>query len=736
MAGKVVPAILLIVTGVVSMSDVDPAHAAATPAVPTRTEAVTETLHGVRVADPYRWLEKAEDPEVVAWTAQQNAAMRKLLDAVPGRKALEERLWQLHEIGSLGVPVVKGKGKSRHYFYTRRTGKQNQPVLYVRKGDAFADPKNDRVLVDVNRLAADGTKALDWWWPSEDGRRVAYGVSSNGDENSVLHVVDVASGRDLADVIPRTRAASVAWQPDGKGFYYTRYPDPGSVPAGEESYHRHVYLHRLGSDPAADRKIFGAGRDLKDWPSVALSPNGRHLVVEVSQGWTKSEVFLIDTRAIERDAKQPPTPVTVVAGKNALFNVSEVLDDRFYVISNDGAPRYRLYAVDPAQPQQDAWKELIPEGADILQGMSIVGNNIATLYLKDASSRVRLFDRKGSPRGEIALPGLGSVGGLFGQHDGDELFYSYVSYLSPTIIFRHELDRKGGSKLAKGADPAAPATSKVWDKLTSPIDADAFEVKQERARSKDGTEVPMFLVHKKGLVRDGKNPTLLYGYGGFNISLSPGFTAWAAPFLEKGGVYVVANLRGGAEYGEAWHQAGMLGKKQNVFDDFIAVAEYLIAQKITSRDKLAISGRSNGGLLTSAALTQRPDLFRAAISGVPLTDMIRYHKFRIAQLWIPEYGSSEDPEAFKWLYAYSPYHRVKDGTAYPAVLLFTAESDTRVDALHARKMAARLQAASTSGKPVLLRLESRAGHGAGKPLAKVIEQATDELAFLFRELGI
>ncbi|HEY0713930.1 MAG TPA: prolyl oligopeptidase family serine peptidase, partial [Polyangia bacterium] len=382
---------------------------------------------------------------------------------------------------------------------------------------------------------------------------------------------------------------------------------------------------------------------------------------------------------------------------------------------------------------QDAWKELIPEGADILQGMSIVGNNIATLYLKDASSRVRLFDRKGSPRGEIALPGLGSVGGLFGQHDGDELFYSYVSYLSPTVIYRHELDRKGGSKADANA---AAVASVVWDKLASPIDASAFEVRQERAKSKDGTEVPMFIVHKKGLVRDGKNPMLLYGYGGFNLSLTPAFTAWAGPFLEKGGVYVVANLRGGAEYGESWHQAGMLGKKQNVFDDFIAAAEYLIAQKITSRDKLAISGRSNGGLLTAAAVTQRPDLFRAVISGVPLTDMIRYHKFRIAQLWIPEYGSSEDPEAFKWLYAYSPYHRVKDGTAYPAVLLFTAESDTRVDALHARKMAARLQAANKSDKPILLRLESRAGHGAGKPLAKVIEQATDELAFLFRELGV
>ncbi|HEY0711449.1 MAG TPA: hypothetical protein VGF45_02170, partial [Polyangia bacterium] len=313
--------------GALVMSTVDPSSAAnssvTAPAVQTRTETVVDVMHGVRVADPYRWLENADAPEVAAWTAQQNAVMRKVLDAVPGRKAIEERLWQLHEIGSLGVPVVKGKGKNRNYFYTRRTGKQNQPVLYVRKGGALADPSGDRVLVDVNKLAADGTKALDWWQPSEDGRRVAYGVSSNGDENSVLHVVDVATGRDLADVIPRTRAASVAWQPDGKGFFYTRYPDPGSVPAGEDTYHRHVYLHRLGSDPKGDRKIFGEGRDLKDWPSVALSPDGRHLVVEVSQGWTKSELYLIDTRALARDTKQAPTPVTIVAGKNALFRAAD-----------------------------------------------------------------------------------------------------------------------------------------------------------------------------------------------------------------------------------------------------------------------------------------------------------------------------------------------------------------------------------------------------------------------------
>jgi prolyl oligopeptidase len=688
---------------------------AATAAPPaTRVDNVVETLHGVKVADPYRWLEKADASEVKSWTDKQNAYMRGLLDAVPERKWIEQRLWQLHEIGSLGVPTVKGEGRQKRYFYTRRTGKQNQPVLYVRDGLGGSD----RALVDVNQLAADGTRSLDWWYPSEDGRLLAYGVSANGDEESVLRVRDVRTGKDLPLEITRTRACSVAWRPDNKGFYYTRYPLAGTVPPGEEKYHRQVYFHRLGGDPAQDPKIFGEGRDLKDWPSVILSPGGRWLGIEVSQGWAKSEVYLLDTK------QKGGTPVPVITGKEALYGLADVLDDRLYLVANEDAPRYRVFAVDVKRPAREGWKEIIPQGEDTLESIAIVGGKIAALYLKDASSRVRLFDVAGKPLSEVTLPGLGTAGGLSGQHRGSELFYAFASYLTPTQIFRHPLGKDGAGDGA------------IWQQLASPVDAAAFEIRQERFTSKDGTSVPMFLVHKRGLVRDGKNPTLLYGYGGFNISLTPAFASALAPFIEQGGVYAVANLRGGAEYGESWHQAGMLGRKQNVFDDFIAAAEYLVAQKVTSRERLAISGRSNGGLLTAAAVTQRPELFRAVISGVPLTDMIRYHQFRIAKLWIPEYGSSEDSEAFKWLYAYSPYHRVKDKVDYPAVLLFTAESDTRVDAMHARKMAARLQAATSGKRPILLRLETQAGHGAGKPLAKVIAQYTDELSFLFRELGM
>jgi prolyl oligopeptidase len=682
------------------------------PPIPTRTEAVADKVQGVEVRDPYRWLENGDAPDVKAWTDKQNAMMRKALDPVPGRKWIEDRLWKLHEIGSLGVPVAKGKGKEVRYFYTRRTGKQNQAVLYVR--DGLDGP--DRVLVDVNALKADGTMSLDWWAPSEDGKLMAYGVSANGDENSTLKVRNVKSGVDLSDEITRARHCSLAWMPDGSGFYYTRYPAKGSVPEGEDEYHRSVFQHRLGNDPDKETRLFGEGRDLKDWPNLGLSPDGRWLAIEVSQGWAKSELFLIDTRSKKR------APVPMVTGKEALYSLSDVLDDRIYVVANEGAPRYRLFAITPGKPGREHWKEIIPQGEDTLQGVTAVGGKLAALYLKHASSRVRLFSTAGKPLREVELPGLGTVVGLSGRHDHNELFYGFTSYLTPTVVSRQDVATgKGG----------------VWQKLESPIDASAFEVDQVRYQSKDGTTVPMFLIHRKGLVRDGNNPTLLYGYGGFNISLTPGFAAANAPFIEAGGVYAVANLRGGGEYGETWHQAGMLGKKQNVFDDFIAAAEYLIKDKVTSPARLAISGRSNGGLLVGATITQRPDLFRAAVCGVPLLDMVRYHKFRIAKLWIPEYGSSEDPEQFKWLYAYSPYHHIKAGTDYPATLIFTAASDTRVDPLHARKMTAGLQVATTGKKgPILLRLESQAGHGAGKPLGKVIAQYTDELSFLFNQLGV
>jgi prolyl oligopeptidase len=570
------------------------------------------------------------------------------------------------------------------------------------------------VLLDVNQLAADGTQSLDWWYPSEDGALLAYGVSASGDENSILRVRDVATGRDREDTIPHARACSLAWLPAGDGFYYTRYPAPGTVPAGEEHYHRHVYFHRLGTDPASDVKVFGEGLGFSSWPNVDLSPDGRWLAVEVSEGWSKSEIFLLDTQKHE-------APVPVIAGRNAIFNLVEVLDDRLLVVSNENAPHYQLWQVDPRRPERAHWKLVIPEGEDILESVVAASGKLVALYLKDASSRVRIFSSAGKLQRETALPGLGTVSAVHARHDQRDIYLPFTSFLTPTKVLRHDV---------------STGKTSLWQELTAPVDTTQFTVEQVRYPSKDGTLVPMFLVHKKDLVRDGNNPTLLYGYGGFNVNLTPGFAAWVGPFIERGGVYAVPNLRGGGEYGEAWHRAGMLESKQNVFDDFAAAAEYLIREKITSRERLAISGRSNGGLLVAATVTQHPNLFKAAVCGVPLTDMVRYHLLQIARLWIPEYGSSESAEQFPFLYAYSPYHHVKEGAAYPATLVFSAEADTRVDPMHARKFAARLQAATSSKAPILLRIEGKAGHGAGKPMAKIVAQYTDEFSFLFAELGV
>jgi prolyl oligopeptidase len=673
---------------------------------PTRADNVVERLHGVTVADPYRWLEDGDSPEVRQWVEKQNAFTRSVLDKLAGRDKVHDRLSALLEIGLQGTPAP-AKG---HYFYTRREGKQNQPVLYVRDGLKG----EERVLIDPNRLAADGTVALDWWFPSRDGRLLAYGLSKNGDEQSTLYVRDVATGKDRPDVIGRTRACSLSWLPDGSGFYYTRYPaDPKK---GEENYHRHVFFHRLGADPARDEYVFGASRAKEDWLHVALSPDGRWLAVTAEQGWSRSEVYFSDrTRGGGRF--QP-----LVEGVDAHFTVT-ARNDRLYVLTNDGAPRYRLYRVDPLRPPRSAWKVVIAEGPDVLDGIAAIGDTLVAQYMHKAAARLRLFDRDGRSRGEVKLPTLGSLTGLGGEWDGDELFFGFQSFTLPQSVYRLELK----------SDKA-----ELWAQVKADIDFSAYEVEQVTYPSVDRAKTPvtMFLAHKKGLKPDGKTPTLLYGYGGFNISLTPTFSASRFLFLERGGIVAVANLRGGGEYGEAWHRAGMLGNKQNVFDDFIGAAEWLIARRYTDRDHLAIQGGSNGGLLVGAALTQRPDLFRAVVCEVPLLDMVRYHKFLIARLWIPEYGSAEEPDEFRWLYAYSPYHHVKDGTRYPAVLLEAAESDTRVDALHARKMAARLQAATASGadRPVLLRLEPKAGHGAGKPRAKVLDELTDTWSFLFWQL--
>ena len=669
-----------------------------------------ETVQGVKIVDNYRWLEDGNSPDTQKWVAEEMAYTQSVLDPLPGRDAIHRRLTELLSIGSVTQPEIGGK----YYFYTRREGMQNQPVLYVREG---VEGK-DRVLLDPNQLAADGTIALDWYHASENGKYLAYGTSPSGSEMSTLHILETKTGKLLPDTIERTRACSIAWMHDNSGFFYTRYPKKGDVPEGQEMYNRHVFYHDLGTDPDTDTPIFGEGRDPEDWPSVSLDNDGRLLLISVSQGWTKTELFLMDLKA-----GTPPTRITT--GKNFLYSGS-VYNGRLYIVTNEDAPRYRMFMAEAGNYERDDWTEIIPQTEAVLQGAAVWGGKIFAQYEQNASSQLRLFDLEGKVISDIHLPALGTVFGSEGKWNHDEIFYGFVSFTVPPTVYRYDL--KTGS-------------ASVWAKVDAPsIDPAAYEVQQEWYHSKDGTKVPMFVVHKKGLKKDGHNPTLLTGYGGFNISMLPSFSRTAYLWMEHGGIYAVANLRGGAEFGEDWHRAGMLDKKQNVFDDMIAGAEHLIAEKYTDKDHLAIQGGSNGGLLMGAMITQRPDLFRAVVCQVPLLDMLRYQYFQIAKLWIPEYGSSDNAEQFKWLYAYSPYHHVKAGTEYPAILFMTADTDTRVDPMHAKKMAALMQDEAENGKsrtrPILLRIETKAGHGAGKPVTKQIEEFTDVYSFLFWQLGV
>ena len=673
-------------------------------------EPVQEVVQGHQIADPYRWLENSASPGTQRWVGDELTYTRSILDPLPGRKQLHKQLGELLSIGTISAPQVGGK----YYFYTKREGTENQPVLLVREG---LEGKN-RTLVDVNALAADGTVALDWWTPSEDGKYVAYGTSPGGSEMSTLHVIETASGKLLPESIERTRAASIAWKLDNSGFFYTRYPRKGDVAEGEEVYNRHVFYHALGSDPAKDPLIFGEGHDPQDWPDLELSNDDRWLLITVAQGWTKSELYLQDLRA-------GTAPARITDGKNFIYG-GEIVNGKIFITTNEDAPRYRVFAVEASSPVRANWKEIIPQNDAVLQGVAVVNGQLLAQYEKNASSQLRLLDITGKLLGDVQLPAIGSVFGTGGKWNRKEVFFAFHSFTIPDSVYQINLSTHGTS---------------LWTQVGAPgIDPEKYEVQQVWFTSKDGTRVPMFVFHKKALELNGKNPTLLTGYGGFNVSLTPDFRADRYAWLERGGVFAVANLRGGAEFGEEWHRAGMLDKKQNVFDDFIAAAESLISQKYTDKDHLAIRGGSNGGLLMGAALTQRPDLFRAVVCQVPLLDMLRYQNFQIAKLWVPEYGSSEDPKQFDWLYAYSPYHHVKPGAEYPAILFMTADTDTRVDPMHAKKMAALMQAVAANGKsrqrPILLRIDTKAGHGAGKPIAKQVEDLTDIYSFLFWQLGM
>ena len=672
----------------------------------TAREDVIDDIHGVRITDPYRWLE-AETDRVREWTDRQNARTRAVLDPLPQRATWAPRLRELLSVGLLSTPrPIAGR-----VFHLRREGELRQAVLYVRDAVHAAD----RVLIDPNGLDREGLVTIDWYYPSPDARYVAYGLSRGGDEMSTLYVMETATRKLLADQIRHTQRSTVAWVPGG--FYYTVHPAPGSVPPGDENYYRRVRYHRLGDDPARDRLVFGEERPKEDIVNVSASLDGRWVLFGAFKGWTRSDLYLLDRDHPERGL------ATVLEGKDAIAQ-GFALDGRIWLRTNLDAPNYRVISAACDAPGSEQWQTVIPEGNDVIEGFDRTRDRLAVLRLVRATSRLATYDLDGRNEREVSLPSLGAIEFVEGDQDGDRVGYTFQSFTQPPIAFVADARTGRTDEVVRLGMPAR-------------LDVASVSVEQTTYASRDGTEVTMFLVRRKDLRLTGDVPTFLTGYGGFNVSRAPVYSAGVAAWVEAGGLFALPNLRGGGEYGETWHRAGMLQNKQNVFDDFYAAAEALIARGWTNPEHLAIAGGSNGGLLVGAALTQRPELFSAVYCAVPLLDMLRYQNFRIARFWIAEYGSAEDPEQARWLRKYSPYHNVRAGVHYPPVLITTAEGDSRVDPMHARKMAALLQAQTEDpASIVLLRVDRDAGHGIGKPLDKQVDDLADEYAFLAWRTGL
>ena len=676
-----------------------------------RKSDVVDDYHGTRVPDPYRWLEDPDSPESRAWIEAQNRLTAAYLADIPARGTIRERLTKLWNYPKYGTPFRRG----RRYFFFKNDGLQNQSVLY-RQASLTADPET---LLDPNLLSEDGTVAISTLAVSDDGRLLAYGTSASGSDWEEFRVRDVATARDLSDHLKWIKFSGASWTKDAAGFFYSRYPEPTNKALTDVNRFQRVYYHRLGTDQSQDRLVYERP-DQPDWGMNAeVTDDGRYAVLNVWLGTDRrNRVYYLDLK----DPKRPKVTGDVVrllddfdASYGFVGNDGPV----FYFLTDLDAPRKRIVAIDTRHPERARWREVIPQGPDVLDGIQIVHDTFVANYMHDASSRLRLFGLDGRFVKELGLPTLGSIGGISGERKDDEMFYAFTSFLYPTTIFRYDF-KTGGTSVFK-----AP---------TIDFDPSGYETQQVFYASKDGTRVPMFITHKKGLRLDGSNPTYLYGYGGFNISLTPSFSVAMLVWLEMGGVYAVPNLRGGGEYGEEWHQGGMHEKKQNVFDDFIAAAEYLIAQGYTAPSKLAIAGGSNGGLLVGAAITQRPELFGATLPAVGVMDMLRFHKFTIGWAWVTDYGSADSAAQFPYLYKYSPLHNIRVGTRYPATLVTTADHDDRVVPGHSFKFTAALQAAQAGPQPVLIEIETKAGHGAGKPTSKLIEEQADRMAFLVKNL--
>lgn len=668
-----------------------------------------DNYHGVEVADPYRWLEDDNAPATKAWVDAQNKITFGHLDSIREREVIRERLTELWNYERHGVPFKMGG----RYFFTRNDGLQNQSVLYVT--DSLDD--EPRVLLDPNKLSSDGTVALRSYSVSDDGRFLAYGLSTGGSDWQEWKVRDIDSGKDLADHLKWVKFSGASWEKTGKGFYYSRYdaPTEGDTLKGV-NYFQKLYFHRLGTPQSKDQLIYER-KDRKEWGfGGQVTEDNNYLLIHVWKGTDEKNGFFY-----KELGKQDAPVVELLSEFDALYKFIANEGPVFWFETNLDAPRRRIIAIDTRKPERANWREVVPQADEAVRGMGMVGNQFVVSYLKDARSLIRLFDVEGSFVREVDLPGIGSAVGFGGKRDYDEMFYMFTSFTVPGAIYRVDMST-GQSSLIREA--------KV------DFDPNHFVTRQVFFRSKDGTRVPMFITHKKGLKLDGANPTYLYGYGGFNISMMPGFSVSMLTWMEMGGVYVMANLRGGGEYGEEWHQAGTKLKKQNVFDDFIAAAEWLLANGYTRPEKLAIAGGSNGGLLVGACMTQRPELYAAALPAVGVMDMLRFHKFTIGWAWTSDYGSSDNAEEFAALYAYSPLHNLKPGVKYPSTLVTTADHDDRVVPAHSFKFAATLQERHAGANPVLIRIETKAGHGAGKPTEMRIAEVADKWAFLVRELDM
>jgi prolyl oligopeptidase len=667
----------------------------------------TDDYHGTKVADPYRWLEDANSEETKAWVDAENKVTQSWLAQIPQREAIRQRLTQLWNYERYSVPFKEGG----RYFFSRNDGLQNQAVLYTMK--SLKD--TPRLLLDPNTLAADGTVALAGMAVSRDGKLLAYSTAASGSDWNEIRVRDVDTGKDLEDHIQWVKFSSTAWTRDGKGFFYSRYDAPKeATKLADVNYFQKLYYHKLGTPQEADVLVYDRP-DEKEWGfGATTTDDGRYLLITATKGTAhKYRIFI-------KDLSQPDSKVVpLIDNFDAAYEFIDNIGSVFYFATDRNAPRKRIVAIDLNKPQEANWKTVVPESRQTLVSSSLVNNQLVTEYLADARSVVKVVDLKGKAVREIALPGIGSVSGFGGKRGDTETFFSFTGFTTPTTIYR--VDMKSG---------AATVFRKPEVKF-NPAD---YETRQQFYTSRDGTRVPMFIVSKKGLKLDGSNPTYLYGYGGFNISMTPGFSPANLAWMEMGGVYVVANLRGGGEYGEAWHEAGTKLKKQNVFDDFIGAAEWLVNNKVSSPGKLAIGGGSNGGLLVGAAMTQRPELFGAAIPQVGVMDMLRFHKFTIGWAWTSDYGSSENPDEFKALVKYSPLHNLKPGTCYPATMITTADHDDRVVPAHSFKFAATAQADQLGANPIIIRIDTKAGHGAGKPTSKQIEEVADRWGFLTRAL--